>query len=185
MDSGCRDARRGTTNAQIAAGGPVASLAIRPDGKQLASVGGTNLVKLWKTENGQPWTGAGDQALPEIKGDMHAAASAAAARRMVDLVTAQVADAKKAVTEAEAKVVAAEEAKKTAATAAETAVAAAAAKVEALKGLTAAKEAADKLLATLTPLVKTAQDAAAPFQQCWKRIRKMAISSCLPKRRKS
>ena len=39
----------GSQTREIAAGGPVAALAIRPDGQQLASVGGKNLVKLWKT----------------------------------------------------------------------------------------------------------------------------------------
>ncbi len=83
---------------------------------------------------------------------------------MVDLLTAQVADAKKAVTDAEAKIAAAEEAKKTAATAAENAVKAAAAKVEAAKGLTADRQpgrSRRRGMAADAPLVKAAEDALA------------------------
>ncbi len=52
----------------------VASLAIRPDGQQLASVGGTESGEAVEDiENGQPWTAAGDQPLPEMKGDLRLA----------------------------------------------------------------------------------------------------------------
>ncbi len=64
----------GKQTQEIAAGGPVAALAMRPDAAQLASVGGGNLLKLWKVENGQPWTDAANQPLPEMKGDLRAAA---------------------------------------------------------------------------------------------------------------
>jgi WD40 repeat protein len=84
---------------------------------------------------------------------------------MVDLVTAQLADAKKAITDGEAKIAAALETKKTTATARETAQKALAEKVEAGKKVTEAKEAADKLLAAITALVKPAQDAVGPYQQ--------------------
>jgi WD40 repeat protein len=155
----------GSATREIAAGGPVAALAIRPDGLQLASVGGSNLLKLWKTEDGQPWTDAAKQPLPEIKGDLRAALRAAGRRRMVDLLVAQLADAKKAVADGEAKIAAAAETTKTTAAARETAQKALAEKMEGAKKATAAKEVADKLLASLAGLVKPAQDAIVPFQQ--------------------
>ncbi len=155
----------GSQTREIAAGGPVAGLAMRPDGEQMASVGGGNLVKLWKVEDGQPWTDPSKQPLPELKGDLRAAARAAARKRMADLVAGQLADAKKAVTDGEAKIVAATETKKTTATGKETAQKTLTEKTEVVKKATAAKEAADKLLAAVTALVKPAQDAVAPFQQ--------------------
>jgi WD40 repeat protein len=155
----------GQPTREIAAGGAVACLAVRLDGLQLASVDGTNLVKLWKTADGQPWTGADNKPLPDIKGDVRAATRAAAGLRMVEVLTAQVADAKKAITDAEAKIASTAEMEKTAATAKETAVKAAAEKVAAAKALEGPKEAADKSLAAIAALLKTAQESATQYQQ--------------------
>jgi predicted CXXCH cytochrome family protein len=155
----------GQQTREIAAGGPVACLAVRPDGQQLASVDGTHLVKLWKVADGQPWNGVDNKPLPDMKGDIRAAARGAAARRMVDFLTLQLADTKKAITDAEAKIASTAEMEKTAATAKETAVKAVAEKAEAVKPLAAAKEAADKNLATIAALLKTSQESATQYQQ--------------------
>ena len=83
-----RSSRRISTPAARRAKSPLAdrSRAWRfvPTACNWPSVGG-NLVKLWKIENGQPWTDAANQPLPEMKGDLRAAARAAARKRMVDL----------------------------------------------------------------------------------------------------
>ncbi len=60
----------GQPTRQIDHGGPVAALALRGDGLQLASSGGTNLVRLWKVETGAAWTVANNQPIPELKGDI-------------------------------------------------------------------------------------------------------------------
>jgi predicted CXXCH cytochrome family protein len=155
----------GQQTREINAGGPVTGLAVRPDGLQVASVGGTNLVKLWKTADGTPWTGVDNKPAAEIKGDVRMAARAAAARRMVDFLTVQGADNKKAVTDAEAKITSTAEMEKTAAATKETAAKASAEKAEAVKPLAATKEAADKSLANFAALLKTAQDSAAQYKQ--------------------
>jgi WD40 repeat protein len=155
----------GQQTREINAGGPVVGLAVRPDGLQVASVGGSNLLKLWKVADGQPWNGADNKPLAEIKGDVRAAARAAAAQRLVDFLTAQLADTKKAITDAEAKIASTAEMEKTAITAKETAAKAMAEKVEAAKALVAPKEAADKALAEVAAVLKTAQESATQTQQ--------------------
>ncbi len=67
--------QNGQPTRQIDHGAPVAALAIRGDGVQLASAGGSNLVRLWRVENGQPWTAANNQPVARIEGGHPHAAS--------------------------------------------------------------------------------------------------------------
>ena len=95
-------------------GGPVSGLAVRRDGRQLASIGGHSLLKLWNLENGQPWTTAGGQPIPELKGDLDAQLRLAKAERGLSLANAKLADRKKSLQEAESAVTSSAEAVKTA-----------------------------------------------------------------------
>jgi WD40 repeat protein len=152
--------QNGQVTRQFDHGAPVTALALRGDGLQLASAGGL-LVRLWKADNGQPWTAANNQPLPEMKGDLRAQLNSTALERQVAIVTAKVADNKKTVTESEAKITSTAEAIKTTTAAIETAAKALAEKTEAAKAPVAAKEAADKELVEATAAVKAALEKSA------------------------
>ncbi|HWC88687.1 MAG TPA: WD40 repeat domain-containing protein, partial [Pirellulales bacterium] len=150
--------QNGQVTRQFDHGAPVSALAIRGDGVQLASAGGSSLIRLWKVDNGQPWPGPNNQPLPELKGDLRAQLQTAAADRLVALMTNKVTDDKKAAADAEAKIGTTAEAIKTTTTAKEAAAKTLGEKVEAAKAPLAAKEAADKELAEATAAAKAELD---------------------------
>ncbi len=146
---------------EIQHGAPVTALAMRPDGKQIASAGEDNLIKLWNAADGQPWASPDKQPIAEMKGDFRAQFQVASLERELAAVTGRVADHKQALADAEAKII--ETAGKVTATqtAKDEAAKALKEKQDAVKAPTDAKAAADKALADAKAAAKTAADMAA------------------------
>jgi WD40 repeat protein len=141
-------------------GAPVLALAVRPDGKQLAAAGGNNQIRLWNLENGQPWQFGGNQNLPMV-GGLREQLLAAQLERAVGRATNRVADLKKAVTEAEARVKTTGEESTKAVAAKEAAAKTLVDKTAAAKAPVEAKAAADQELETAQAALKSATEQAA------------------------
>jgi WD40 repeat protein len=73
--------------------GAVSSLAVRLDGKRLASAGTNSMARLWNTEDGKP--------IAELKGDRYAQEAAAESERAVTVAVAEIAYRKSSVETAE------------------------------------------------------------------------------------
>jgi WD40 repeat protein len=86
----------GNQSRQLAHGGPITAIAIRPDGKRIASAGAGNVVKLWNAENNQP--------VAELRGDFRALVETGRLDRAVETARLKFADQKKLVAEAEQRV---------------------------------------------------------------------------------
>ena len=91
---------------EIKHGAAITALAVRGDGKQIASAGADNVIKLWNAADGQPWASPDKQPIAAMKGDFRAQFRVAHLERALAAVTAKVADDKKAVADAEAKIIA-------------------------------------------------------------------------------
>ena len=153
QDGGIRviDIAAGNAVKQMNHGAPVVSVAIRADGKRIASAGANNTAKIWNGEN--------NQQLAEMKGDFRAAIKLADAQRASALAKRQVQFAKTDLDEANKRKTAEEENQKKsmeAMTAAETELKK---KEEAAKQPVADKEAADKALADATAAKTKADEA--------------------------
>jgi WD40 repeat protein len=146
---------------EIKHGAAVTALAVRGDGKQIASAGVDNLIKLWNAADGQPWASPDKQPIAAMKGDFRAQFRVAHLERALAAMTAKVADDKQAVTDAEAKIIATAGAVTTSQTAKDAAAKTLAEKTAAVKGPTDAKAAADKELAAAQEAAKTTVEKAA------------------------
>lgn len=155
-------------------GGNVTALALRADGLQLATAGANNVIKLWNVSKGNAWTNTANQVVPDIKGSFVAVLKVEELERAAARATKKVADKKKELTDAEAKVKSTEEAIKTATTSKETAVKALAEKTEAAKAPVAAKATADKELETATADAKMAMEKAAAAKEAFDKDNKNA-----------
>lgn len=145
---------------EIKHGAPVTALAVRGDGLQLASAGADNLIKLWNAADGQPWVAPDKQPIAAMKGDFRAQFRQAQQERALASITAKVADDKKAVADAEAKIIANVAAVTATTTAKEAAAKAKTEKAAAVKAPTDAKAAADKELAAAMEGAKAATEKA-------------------------
>jgi WD40 repeat protein len=145
---------------EIKHGAAVTALAVRPDGKQIASAGEDNLIKLWNAADGQPWAAPDKQPIAELKGDFRAQFQLARAERELAAVTARVADGKQGVADAEAKIISTSNTVTSTQTAKEAAAKALKEKQDAVKAPTDAKTAADKALADGQQAAKAAADKA-------------------------
>lgn len=74
-------------------GGPVADVAVRPDGKRFASAGKDSIAKLWQAEDGK--------ALAELKGDRYASEAVAKMERSKSVASGELAYRKSDLQEAE------------------------------------------------------------------------------------
>jgi len=146
---------------EIKHGAAVRAVAVRPDGKQLASSGDDNLIKLWNAADGAPWASPDKQPIAEMKGDFRAQFRVAQADRELAAITTRVADHKKAVEDAEAKIIATSNAVTTTQTAKDTAAKTLKEKQDAVKAPTDAKTAADAALAAGVEASKAAAAKAA------------------------
>ena len=146
---------------EIKHGAAVTDVAVRPDGKQIASAGADNLIKLWNAADGQPWASPDKQPIAELKGDFRAQFRVAQLDRELAAVQARVADNKKGVDEAEAKIVSTSQAVASTQSGKEAAAKTLKEKQDALKAPTDAKAAADKELAAAVEASKAAAQKAA------------------------
>jgi WD40 repeat protein len=146
---------------EIKHGAAVTALAVRGDGKQIASAGADNLIKLWNAADGQPWTSPDKQPIGEMKGDFHAQFRVAQLDRALAALNAKVADDTKAVSDAEARIIATAGAVTTTQTAKTAAAKTLSEKQAAVKAPTDAKAAADKELAAANEASKAAAEKAA------------------------
>ncbi|HTM52779.1 MAG TPA: c-type cytochrome domain-containing protein [Pirellulales bacterium] len=142
-------------------GAAVTALAVRPDGKQIATAGADNLVKLWNAADAQPWKAPVAPSPAPMKGDYRAQFALAGLERVQTSLAAKLEDDKKAVTDAEAKIITTSAAVTATQTAKEAAAKAKTEKAAAVKAPTDAKAAADKELAAAQAAVKEAADKAA------------------------
>ncbi|MGE0607530.1 MAG: c-type cytochrome domain-containing protein [Pirellulales bacterium] len=143
----------GQMTRQFAHGGPVTSVAMRADGKRVASGGTNNLARLFNAENNQP--------LAELKGDMRLQNALAKAVKAFQVGTALVNTKKAALDAAQKDIpVKVEAAKKTAEALAAT-TKDFEEKTAAFKTASDAKAVADKASVDAAAAVKVAEDAAA------------------------
>jgi WD40 repeat protein len=142
-------------------GAAVTALAVRADGKQIASAGADNAIKLWNAADGQPWASPDKQPIVAMKGDFRAQFRVAHMERALAAATAKVADDKKAVADAEAKIIATAAAVTASQTAKDAAAKTLAEKTAAVKAPTDAKAAVDKELAAAQEANKVAVEKAA------------------------
>ncbi|MCE9527436.1 MAG: hypothetical protein K8R36_15440, partial [Planctomycetales bacterium] len=147
--SGCKDGvirvidvAGGNVVKQMNHGAPVDAVAIRADGKRIASVGANNIAKLWNAEN--------QQLVVDMKGDYRTGLKVGEATRTVNLAKKQVELAKADLTEAGKRKMAEEENQKKSTEAQTAADADFKKKDEAAKQPVIDKDAADKALADAT-----------------------------------
>ena len=136
------DVAGGNVVKQMNHGAPVDAIAIRADGKRIASVGANNIAKLWNAEN--------QQLVVDMKGDYRTGLKVGEATRSVNLAKKQVELAKADLTEAGNRKKAEEENQKKSTEAQTAADAEFKKKDEAAKQPVVDKEAADKALAEAT-----------------------------------
>ncbi len=146
---------------EIKHGAAVTALAVRADGKQIASAGADNQIKLWNAADGQPWASPDKQPIVAMKGDFRAQFRVAHMERALAAATAKVADDKKAVEDAEAKIIATAAAVTASQAAKDAAAKTLAEKTAAVTAPTDAKAAADKELAAAQEANKAAVEKAA------------------------
>ncbi len=146
---------------EIKHGAAVTALAVRPDGKQIASAAADNLIKLWNAADGSPWASPDKQPIAEMKGDFRAQFHLAQLDRDLAAMNARVADHKKALADAEAKIISSANAVTSTQTAKDTSAKTLKEKQDAVKAPTDAKAAADKALADANVAAKAASDSAA------------------------
>lgn len=146
---------------EIAHGAAVTAVAARPDGKQLASAGADNQIKLWNAADGAAWASPDKRAIAELKGDFGAQFKVAQIDRRLAFVNGRAADDKKALADAEAKVISTSQAVATTQTAKEAAAKTLKEKQDAVKPAADAKDAADKALAAAKDANTAAAEAAA------------------------
>jgi WD40 repeat protein len=145
------DVAGGNVVKQMNHGAPVDAIAIRADGKRIASVGANNIAKLWNAEN--------QQLVVDMKGDYRTGLKVGEATRTVNLAKKQVELAKADFTEAGKRKMAEEENQKKSTEAQTAADAEFKKKDEAAKQPVIDKDAADKALADAT-VIKTKADEA-------------------------
>ncbi|MEX2026388.1 MAG: c-type cytochrome domain-containing protein, partial [Pirellulaceae bacterium] len=152
-DGGIRviDIASGNAVRQMNHGAPVVSVAIRADGKRIASAAANNTAKIWNGEN--------NQQVAEMKGDFRAAIKVADAQRASALAKRQVQFAKTDLDEATKRKTAEEENQKKSMEAVTAAEGEFKKKEEAAKQPVADKEAADKALADATAAKPKADEA--------------------------
>lgn len=136
------DVAGGNVVKQMNHGAPVDAIAIRADGKRIASVGANNIAKLWNAEN--------QQLVVDMKGDYRTGLKVAESTRAVNLAKKQVELAKADLTEAGKRKTAEEENQKKSTEAQTAADAEFKKKDEAAKQPVIDKEAADKALVDAT-----------------------------------
>ncbi|HEV2971973.1 MAG TPA: c-type cytochrome domain-containing protein [Pirellulales bacterium] len=83
----------GNSSRQLQHGGAVTAIAVRPDGKRIASAGATKSVKLWNADN--------NQLVAELRGDFRTRVEIGRLDRSVDVARFKVADQKRLLKEAE------------------------------------------------------------------------------------
>jgi WD40 repeat protein len=145
---------------EIKHGAAVNAVAARPDGKQIASAGADNLIKLWNAADGQPWASPDKQPIAEMKGDFRAQYTVAQRERELAAMNVRVADLKKAVADAEAKIISSSATVTATQTAKETAAKTLKEKQGAVKAPADAKAAADKELVAANEAAKAATEKA-------------------------
>lgn len=145
---------------EIAHGAAVTAVAARPDGKQLASAGADNQIKLWNAADGAVWASPDKRAIAELKGDFAAQFKVAQIDRRLAFVSGRAADDKKALADAEAKIISTSQAVATTQTAKEAAAKTLKEKQDAAKPAADAKDAADKALAAAKDANTAAAEAA-------------------------
>jgi WD40 repeat protein len=146
---------------EIKHGAAVTALAVRPDGKQIASAGADNLIKLWNAADGQPWASPDKQPIAEMKGDFRAQFVVAQRERELAAMNVRVADHKKAVADAEVKIISTSAAVTATQTAKESAAKTLKEKQDAVKAPADAKAAADKELVAANEAAKVAAEKSA------------------------
>ncbi len=146
---------------EIAHGAAVTAVAARPDGKQIASAGADNQIKLWNAADGAVWASPDKRAIAELKGDFAAQFKVAQIDRRLAFVSGRAADDKKALADAEAKVISTSQAVAATQTAKEAAAKTLKEKQDAVKPAADAKDAADKALAAARDANTAAAEAAA------------------------
>ncbi len=146
---------------EIKHGAAVTALAVRPDGKQIASAGADSLIKLWNAADGQPWASPDKQPIAEMRGDFRAQFRVAQLDRELAARNARVADHKKGVADAEARIISTANAVTATQTAKEAAAKTLKEKQDAIKAPTDAKAAADTELAAANEAAKVAAEKAA------------------------
>ncbi len=146
---------------EITHGAAVAAVAARPDGKQLASAGADNQIKLWNAADGAAWTSPDKRAIAELKGDFTAQFKVSQLERQTAFVSGRVADDKKALADAEAKIITTANAVTASQTAKEAAAKTLKEKQDAIKPATDAKDAADQAFAAAKDANTAAAEAAA------------------------
>jgi WD40 repeat protein len=153
QDGGIRviDIASGNAVKQMNHGAPVVSVAIRADGKRIASAGANNTAKVWSGEN--------NQQVAEMKGDFRAAIKLADAQRASSLAKRQVQFAKTDLDEANKRKTAEEDNQKKSMEALTAADGEFKKKEEAAKQPVADKEAADKALTDATTAKTKADEA--------------------------
>ncbi|HUE73348.1 MAG TPA: c-type cytochrome domain-containing protein [Pirellulaceae bacterium] len=145
------DIASGNAVKQMNHGAPVVSVAIRSDGKRIASASANNTAKIWSGEN--------NQQVAEMKGDFRAAIKLADSQRAAALAKRQVQFAKTDLEEATKRKTAEEENQKKSVEAVTAAEGEFKKKEEAAKQPVADKEAADKALADATAAKPKADEA--------------------------
>jgi len=146
---------------EIAHGAAVTAVAARPDGKQIASAGADNQIRLWNAADGAAWASPDKRSIAELKGDFAAQFKVAQIDRRLAFVSGRAADDKKALADAEAKIISTSQAVATTQTAKEAAAKTLKEKQDAVKPAADAKDAADKALAAAKDANTAAVDAAA------------------------
>jgi WD40 repeat protein len=134
-------------------GGPIMSIAVRPDGQRVVSAGANNVGKLWNATNGQQ--------LAEVRGDFRAAALVAKVNTDLNLTRNDLNARKQALDAAQKNLPTKTEANKKAAEALAAADKALVEKKQAVEKATADKTAAEKAVADAVTAVKAATDAVA------------------------
>ncbi|MEQ8787687.1 MAG: c-type cytochrome domain-containing protein [Pirellulaceae bacterium] len=132
-------------------GGPVVSVAVRSDGKRIASASSNNTAKLWDAANGQQ--------VAELRGDLRTKLNVEDVTRAVALAKTKIDDTKKDLEEAEKRKTAEEENLKKTEETLKTAAEEFKKKEEAAKKPVADKEAADKKLAEAMAALPKAEEA--------------------------
>jgi WD40 repeat protein len=144
------DVASGNVVRQMGHNAPVVFLAVRPDGKRIASAGG-NIARLWNNENAQQ--------IAELKGDFRAQIQVADITRAVELAKQKIETAKKDLEESNKRKTGEEENAKKAEEAKTKADQELTAKTEAAKKPVADKEEAEKLLAESKTALVAAEEA--------------------------